>query len=95
MAADLPPAKYAAAFCRISFSFSSRRTTQLHDLGVLLARCPVSLAALDLVLAPRNVSGPSPSRRATAAIDSSPSRYRRIASSRNSGDHFDRRPIPC
>ncbi len=34
----------------------------------------------------------SPRRRATAVTDSSLSRYSRIASSRNSGDHFDRRP---
>ncbi len=39
--------------------------------------------------------GPSSSRRATAAIDSSLSRYMRTASSRNSGDHFDGRPIPA
>jgi hypothetical protein len=41
----------------------------------------------------RNVSGLSPSRRATTVIDSPLSRCNRTASSLNSGDHFDGRAI--
>lgn len=82
---------------RICFSSSSRRTSRRSrtisacSSRVVPGRDPSSISAWRTHL--RNVSACTPSRRAVSAIDNSPSRKSRIASSRNSGGYFDGRPI--
>src|SRR5712691_4870403 len=54
MAADLSPSREIRRRLledQLLLLQPAHLTSQLHDLGVLLARCPIPLAALDLVLA--------------------------------------------